>query len=175
MVNDGTWPGFPHVPAKGKRGNKKGKRGREPTIVIFFFHRTTIDGESSQKLNKNGKTFLSRCGVYLATSRKDKSIKQKTKAGESEEKDKTFSAMWKKTKVFSKSSPLLKTLLLVLRCLAAFCHCHKLFWYLDIFTATFLCDPRISLTHALSGLAGASGMNDRMNRRINHHSLSCSE
>jgi hypothetical protein len=106
-------------PAKGKRGNKKGKRGREPTIVIVFFHRTTIDGESSQKLNKNGKTFSSRCGVYLlAISRKDKSIKQKTKAGESEEKDKKISAMWKKTKVFSKSSPLLNTLLLVLRCLA---------------------------------------------------------
>jgi hypothetical protein len=49
------------------------------------------------------KTFSSRFGVYLAISRKDKSIKQKTKAGESEEKDKTFSAMWKKTKVFSKS------------------------------------------------------------------------
>jgi hypothetical protein len=45
-------------------------------------------------------------------------MKQKTKAGESEEKDKTFSAMWKKTEVFSKSSPLLNTLLLVLRCLA---------------------------------------------------------
>jgi hypothetical protein len=36
--------------SKRKRGNKKGKRGREPTIVIVFFHRTTIDGESSQKL-----------------------------------------------------------------------------------------------------------------------------
>jgi hypothetical protein len=44
-------------PAKGKRGNRKGKRGREPTIVIVFFHRTTIDGESSQKLNKIGKHF----------------------------------------------------------------------------------------------------------------------
>jgi hypothetical protein len=74
--------------SKRKRGNTKGKRGREPTIVIVFFHRTTIDGESSQKLNKIGKTFSSRCGVYLAISRKDKSIKQKTKAGESEEKDK---------------------------------------------------------------------------------------
>jgi hypothetical protein len=106
-------------PAKGKRGNKKGKRGREPTIVIVFFHRTTIDRESSQNLNKIGKTFSSRCGVYLAISRKNKSIKQKkTKAGESEEKDKTSSAMWKKTKAFSKSSPLLNTLLLVLRCFA---------------------------------------------------------
>jgi hypothetical protein len=47
--------------------------------------------------------------MLLAISRKDKSIKQKTKAGESEEKDKTFSAMWNKTKVFSKSSPLLTT------------------------------------------------------------------
>jgi hypothetical protein len=92
-------------PAKGRRGNKKAKREREPTIVIAIFHRATIDGESSQKLNKIGKTFSSRCGVYLAISRKDKSIKQKTKAGESEEKDKTFSAMWKKTKLFSKSSP----------------------------------------------------------------------
>jgi hypothetical protein len=108
----------PSKPAKGKRGNKKGKRGREPTIVIVFFHGTTFDGESSQKLNKVGKTFSSRCGVYLAISRKDKSIKQKTKAGESDEKDKTFFAMWKKTNVFSKSSPLLNTLLLVLRCLA---------------------------------------------------------
>jgi hypothetical protein len=105
-------------PAKGKRGNKKGKRGREPTIVIVFFHRTTFDGESSQKLNQIGKTFSSRCGFYLVISKNDKSIKQKTKAGESEEKDKTFSAMWKKTEVFSKSSPLLNTLLLVLRCLA---------------------------------------------------------
>jgi hypothetical protein len=26
-------------PAKGKRGTKKGKRGREPTIVFVFFHR----------------------------------------------------------------------------------------------------------------------------------------
>jgi hypothetical protein len=60
----------------------------------------------------------SRCGVYLAISSKDKSIKQNTKAGESEEKDKTFSAMWKKTKVLGKISPLLNTLLLVLRCLA---------------------------------------------------------
>jgi hypothetical protein len=105
-------------PAKGQRGNKKGKRGREPTIVIVFFHRTTFDGESSQKLNQIGKTFSSRCGFYLVISKNDKSIKEKTEAGESEEKDKTFSAMWKKTKVFSKSSPLLNTLLLVLRCLA---------------------------------------------------------
>jgi hypothetical protein len=82
--------------SKRKKGNKKGKRGREPTVVIVFFHITTIDGESSQKLNKIGKTFSSRCGLYLAISRKDNSIKQKTKAGESEEKDKTFSAMWKK-------------------------------------------------------------------------------
>jgi hypothetical protein len=104
--------------SKRKKGKQKRKRGREPTIVIVFFHRTTIDGESSQKLNKIGKTFSSRCGVYLAISRKDRSIKQKTNAGESEEKDKTFSPMWKKTKVFSKSSPLLNTFLLVLRCLA---------------------------------------------------------
>jgi hypothetical protein len=37
--------------------------------------------------------------------RNDRSIQQKTKAGESEEKDKTFTALWKKTKVFNKSSP----------------------------------------------------------------------
>jgi hypothetical protein len=109
----------PQKQQKEKGETKKEKGGREPTIVIVFFHRTTIDGESSQKLNEIGKTFSSRCGVYLAISRKDKSIKQKTKAGESEEKDKTFSAMWKKTKVFSKSSPLLNILLLVSRCLAA--------------------------------------------------------
>jgi hypothetical protein len=90
---------------KRQKGNRKGKRGREPTIVIVFFRITTIVGESSQKLNKIGKTFLSRCGVYLPILRKDKSIEQKTKAGESEEKDKTFSAMWKKTKAFNKSSP----------------------------------------------------------------------
>jgi hypothetical protein len=105
-------------PAKGKRGNKKGKWGSEPTIVIVFFQRTTIVGESSQKLNKIGKTFSSRCGVYLAIPRKDKCIKQKTKARESEERDKKFSAMWKKTNVFSKTPPppppfLTTTLLLV--------------------------------------------------------------
>jgi len=61
-------------PAKGKRGTEKGKRGRELTIVIVVFHITTIVGESSQKLNKIGKTFSSRCGVYLAISRNDKSI-----------------------------------------------------------------------------------------------------
>jgi hypothetical protein len=94
-------------PVKRKKGNRKGKRGRELTIVIVFFHIMAIVGESSQKLNKIGKilTFSSRCGFYFAISRNDKSIQQKTKAGESEEKDKTFSAMWKKTKVFNKSSP----------------------------------------------------------------------
>jgi hypothetical protein len=92
-------------PAKGKRGNKKGKRGREPTIVIAFFHRTTIDGQSSQKLNKIGKTFSSRCGIYLAISRKDKSIKQKTKAGESEEKTKLFPLCGKRQKYLAKVPP----------------------------------------------------------------------
>jgi hypothetical protein len=76
--------------AKGKRGNKKGKRGREPTIVIVFFHRTTIDRESSQKLNKIGKTFSSRCGACLAISRKDKSIKQNTKPEKVRKKTKNF-------------------------------------------------------------------------------------
>jgi hypothetical protein len=61
-------------PVKRKKGNRKGKRGRELTIVIVFFHITTIVGESSQKLNKISKTFLSRCGVYLAISRNDKSM-----------------------------------------------------------------------------------------------------
>jgi hypothetical protein len=56
-------------------------------------------------MNKIGKTFSSRCGVYLAISRKDKSIKLKTKAGESEAKDKTFSAMWKKTKIYLQKFP----------------------------------------------------------------------
>jgi hypothetical protein len=90
--------------SKRKKGEQKRKKGKRTTNSYCLFHRT-IDGESSQKLNKISKTFSSRCGVYLTISRKDKSIKQKTKAGESEEKDKTFSAMWKKTKVFSKSSP----------------------------------------------------------------------
>jgi hypothetical protein len=81
--------------SKRKKGKQKGKRGTEPIIVIVFFHIATFVGESSQKLNKIGKTFSSRCGVYLAISRKDKSIKQKTKAGESEKKDKTFSAVEK--------------------------------------------------------------------------------
>jgi hypothetical protein len=102
----------PHDQQKAKGEQKKGKGGREPTIVIVVCQIMTIVEESSQKLNKIGKTSSSRCGVYLAISRKDKSIKQKTKAGESEEKDKTVSAMSKKTKVFSKSSPLLYTLLL---------------------------------------------------------------
>jgi hypothetical protein len=91
--------------SKRQKGNRKRKRGREPTIVIVFFHRTTIDGESSQKLNKNGKTFSSRCGIYIGVSRKDKSIKQKTKAGESEEKDKTFSAIGKRQKHLTKVPP----------------------------------------------------------------------
>jgi hypothetical protein len=58
---------------KRQKGNRKGKRGREPTIVIVFFQIMTIVGESSQKLNKKGKTFSSRCGFYLAISKNDKS------------------------------------------------------------------------------------------------------
>jgi hypothetical protein len=77
---------------------KTGKRGRKPTIVIVVSHITTISGESSQKLSVTGERFSSRCGVYLAISRKDKSIKQKTKSGESEEKDTTFSASGKRQK-----------------------------------------------------------------------------
>jgi hypothetical protein len=56
--------------SKGKRGNKKGERGREPTVVIVFFQIMTIVGESSQKFNKIGKTFSSRCSYV----EKDKSI-----------------------------------------------------------------------------------------------------
>jgi hypothetical protein len=55
---------------KEKGETKKGKRGREPTIVIIFFHITTIFGESSQKLNKIGKTFSSKCGVYFSDFKK---------------------------------------------------------------------------------------------------------
>jgi GTPase involved in cell partitioning and DNA repair len=45
-------------PAKGKRGNKKGERGKEATIVIVFFQITTIvREESSQKLIKSAKHF----------------------------------------------------------------------------------------------------------------------
>jgi hypothetical protein len=55
----------------------------------------TIVGESSQKLNRKGKTFSSRCGFYLAISKNDESILKKTKVGESWAIDKTFVAMWK--------------------------------------------------------------------------------
>jgi hypothetical protein len=58
----------PQKQQKGKGETKKKKGGREPTIVIVFFHRTTIAGKSSQKLNEIGKTFSSRCGVYLEHS-----------------------------------------------------------------------------------------------------------
>jgi hypothetical protein len=68
-------------------------RGRELTIVIVFFHITTIVGESSQKLNKIGKTFSSRCGVYLAISRNDKKVFNK-----SEEKDKKIPLCGKRQK-----------------------------------------------------------------------------
>jgi hypothetical protein len=57
-----------------KGRNKKGKGGREPTIVIVVFQIMTIAGESSQKINKKGKTFSSRCGFYLEISKNDKSI-----------------------------------------------------------------------------------------------------
>jgi hypothetical protein len=43
--------------SKRKKGKQKRKKGREPTIVIVFFHGTTIDGESSQKLNKLARHF----------------------------------------------------------------------------------------------------------------------
>jgi hypothetical protein len=36
-----------------KGGNKKGKSGKEPTIVIVVFHIMKILGESSQKSNEN--------------------------------------------------------------------------------------------------------------------------
>jgi hypothetical protein len=86
--------------SKRKKGKQKRKRGREPTIVIVFFHRTTIDGESSQKSNKIGKTFSSRCGVYLAISRKDKSIKQKVR-----KKTKLFPLCGKRQKYLAKVPP----------------------------------------------------------------------
>jgi hypothetical protein len=59
--------------AKGKRGTEKEKGEENPLIVIVFFQIMTIVGESSQKLNKKGKTFSSRCGFYLAISKNDKS------------------------------------------------------------------------------------------------------
>jgi hypothetical protein len=43
-------------------------------MVIVVFQIMTIVGESSQKLNEIGTTFLSRCGFYLAISKNDKSI-----------------------------------------------------------------------------------------------------
>jgi hypothetical protein len=68
---------------KKEKGEQKRKRGREPTIVIVFFHITTIVGESSQKLNKIGKTFLSsrfqeRTKV-LNKRRKPEKVRKKTK------------------------------------------------------------------------------------------------
>jgi hypothetical protein len=53
-------------PAKGKRGTKKGKGGREPTIVIVFFQIMTIVGESSQKLNKKGKNIFVKMWLLLS-------------------------------------------------------------------------------------------------------------
>jgi hypothetical protein len=60
--------------SKRKKGNRKGKVGRELTIVIVVFRIMTIVGENSQKLNKIGKTFSLRCGVYFVISRNDKCI-----------------------------------------------------------------------------------------------------
>jgi hypothetical protein len=64
----------PQDQQKRQKGNKKGKGGRDPTIVIVVFQIMTIVGESSQNLYKKGTTFSSRCGFYLAISRNDKSI-----------------------------------------------------------------------------------------------------
>jgi hypothetical protein len=56
--------------SKRKKGKQKGKRGREPTIVIVFFHIMTIVGESLQKIRKNRETFSSRSGIYLVIYKK---------------------------------------------------------------------------------------------------------
>jgi hypothetical protein len=56
--------------SKRKKGKQKGKRGREPTIVIVFFHIMTIVGESLQKISKNRETFSSRSGIYLVIYKK---------------------------------------------------------------------------------------------------------
>jgi hypothetical protein len=92
-------------PAKGKRGNKKGERGREPTIVIVFFHITTIVGESSQKLNKIGKIF--RQDVAF-TSRFQESIKvlnKRQKPEKVKKKTKLFPLCGKRQKYLAKVPP----------------------------------------------------------------------
>jgi hypothetical protein len=78
---------------KRQKGNKKGKRGENQLrVFIVIFQIMAIVGESSQKYNKKGGKI--RHDVALTWR-----FKKMTKA-----KDKTFVAMWKKTKVFNKSS-----------------------------------------------------------------------
>jgi hypothetical protein len=43
--------------SKRKKGKQKRNRGREPAIVIVFFHITTIDGESLKSQIKLAKHF----------------------------------------------------------------------------------------------------------------------
>jgi hypothetical protein len=70
------------------------------------FSITTIVGESSQKLNKIGKTFSSRCGVYLAIPREDKSNKQKRQKPEKVRKTtKLFPLRGKRQKYLAKVPP----------------------------------------------------------------------
>jgi hypothetical protein len=55
---------------KRQKGNRKGKRGREPTIVIVVFQIMTIVGESSQKLNKIGKNIFAKMCLLLGDFKK---------------------------------------------------------------------------------------------------------
>jgi hypothetical protein len=66
--------------SKTPQNQQKGKRGREPTIIIAFFHIMTIVGEGLQTISKNGETFSSRRGIYFSDVQKmTKVIKRKQK------------------------------------------------------------------------------------------------
>jgi hypothetical protein len=98
--------------ANGPRGNKKGKRGRAPTMDttynIVIFHLDKIVGESSQKLKiKLEKEFQSRHGFYLVISKLTKNaFTKRQKLEKVSERPNILLLFWKKKKVFNKSSPL---------------------------------------------------------------------
>jgi hypothetical protein len=57
-------------PAKGKRGTKIGKGGRELTIVIVVFHTMTFVRESSQKSNTKRKNIFVKMWPLLSDFQK---------------------------------------------------------------------------------------------------------
>jgi hypothetical protein len=86
----------PQNQQKRKKGNKKGERGREPTIAIVVLQIMTIVGESSQKLSKITEMFSSRYGVYFVISKKMTNYSTKDKSWRKLAKDKTGVAIWRK-------------------------------------------------------------------------------